>query len=170
MRRLSQPILEYGSPIASPYALQGSYDVENSTTTLTWIDISTVDSSKTDTHTTSLWSHTSAANPTNWDSLVKTEIASNLSSDVSQFEIVHSQPVSQTMFYTFCIHLLENQTHGCCLVIHWLKEFLKTTQVPPSLVRLSLHSIRQLPSHHSTGTDRQLKMLTIHYTSGEALQ
>ena len=97
---LSQPILEYGSPIASPYALQGSYDVENSTTTLAWIDISTVDSSKTDTHTTSLWSHTSAANPTNWDSLVKTEIASNLSSDVSQFEIVHSQPVSQTMFYT----------------------------------------------------------------------
>lgn len=97
---LNQPILEYGSPIASPYALQGSYDIDNFTTTLSWIDISTVDSSMTDAHTTSLWSHISAANPTNWNSLLKTEIVSNLSSDVSQFEIVHQQPVSQTTFYT----------------------------------------------------------------------
>jgi hypothetical protein len=97
---LSQPIFEYGSPITSPYALQGFYDVDNSTTTLTWIDISTVDSTMTNTHTTSLWSHATAANPTNWDSLVKTEIASNLSSDVSQFDIVYEQPVSRTMFYT----------------------------------------------------------------------
>ena len=97
---LSQPILEYGSPITSPYALQGSYDVDNSTTTLTWIDISTVDSTMTNTHTTSLWSHATAANSANWNSLVKTEIASNLSSEVSQFDIVHEQPVSRTMFYT----------------------------------------------------------------------
>ena len=97
---LGQPIQEYGSPITSPYALQGSYDVDNSTTILTWIDISTIDSTITDAHTTTLWSHASAANPTNWDSLVKTEIASNLSSDVSQFEIIHEQPVSRTMFYT----------------------------------------------------------------------
>lgn len=97
---LSQPIQEYGSPIASPYALQGFYDVINSTTTLTWIDISTVDSSISDAHTTSIWSHTTAATPTNWDSLTKIEIAVNLSSDMTQYEIVHQQPVSQTVFYT----------------------------------------------------------------------
>ena len=106
---LEQPILEYGSPIASPYALQGSYDVDNFTTTLSWIDIFTVDSSMTDAHTTSIWSHSSAANPTNWNSLVKTEIASNLSSDVSQFEIVHQQSVSQTMFYT-ALHIFDGES------------------------------------------------------------
>ena len=97
---LNQPIQEYGSPISSPYALQGSYDVLNATTTLSWIDIATVDSSLSQTHTTSIWSHTIAATSTNWDSLAKTEVASNLSSDMTQYDIVHQQEVSQTMFYT----------------------------------------------------------------------
>ena len=106
---LNQPIQEFGSPISSPYALQGSYDIENSTTSLTWIDISTVDSSFSTAHTTSLWSHAIAANPTNWDSLAKTEIASNLSSDIIQFDIVHQQDVSQTMFYTV-LHTFDGES------------------------------------------------------------
>lgn len=97
---ISQPIQEYGSPISSPYALQGLYDVLNTTTTLSWIDIATVDSSLSQTHTTSIWSHTSPATPNNWGSLAKTEVASNLSSDVTQFDIVHQEEVSQTVFYT----------------------------------------------------------------------
>ncbi len=106
---LNQPIQEFGSPISSPYALQGSYDIDNSTTSLTWIDISTVDSSFSTAHTTSLWSHAIAANPTNWDSLAKTEIASNLSSDIIQFDIVHQQDVSQTMFYTV-LHTFDGES------------------------------------------------------------
>ncbi len=106
---LSQPIQEYGSPISSPYALQGSYDVLNTTTTLSWIDIATVDSSLSQTHTTSIWSHTSAATPTNWDSLIKTEIASNLSSDITQFDIVHQQEMSRTVFYTI-LHFFGNDS------------------------------------------------------------
>ena len=97
---LAQPIQEYGSPISSPYALQGAYDAANSTTTLRWIDISTVDSSISELHTTTIWSHESAATPSNWDSLVKTEVVANLSSDVTIYEIVHQEPVSQTLFYT----------------------------------------------------------------------
>ena len=106
---LNQPIQEFGSPISSPYALQGFYDIGNSTTSLTWIDISTVDSSFSTAHTTSLWSHAIAANPTNWDSLAKTEIASNLSSDIIQFDIVHQQDVSQTMFYTV-LHTFDGES------------------------------------------------------------
>ena len=97
---LAQPIQEYGSPISSPYALQGSYNAVNSTTTLRWIDISTVDSSISELHTTTIWSHETAATPSNWDSLVKTEVVANLSSDVTIYEIVHQEPVSQTLFYT----------------------------------------------------------------------
>ena len=97
---LAQPIQEYGSPISSPYALQGAYDATNSTTTLRWIDISTVDSSISELHTTTIWSHEGAATPSNWDSLVKTEVVANLSSDVTIYEIVHQQPVSRTLFYT----------------------------------------------------------------------
>ena len=86
---LAQPIQEYGSPISSPYALQGAYDATNSTTTLRWIDISTVDSSISELHTTTIWSHEGAATPSNWDSLVKTEVVANISSDVKIYEIVH---------------------------------------------------------------------------------
>ncbi|MBF13903.1 MAG: hypothetical protein CMA97_00085 [Euryarchaeota archaeon] len=97
---LAQPIHEFGSSIASPYALQAFYDVSNATTTLTWIDISMVDSSFSTIHTTSIWSHAVAATPSNWDSLAKTEVAVNLSSAITQFDIVHQQPVSHTIFYT----------------------------------------------------------------------
>ena len=36
---LAQPIHEFGSSIASPYALQAFYDVSNATTTLTWLSL-----------------------------------------------------------------------------------------------------------------------------------
>ena len=97
---LSQPIHEFGSPITSPYALQGSYDTTNSTTTLTWIDIGTVDATVSELHTSTIWSHAEAATSANWDALMKTEIVANLSSDVTEYHIVHQQPVSQTSFYT----------------------------------------------------------------------
>ena len=97
---LSQPIHEFGSPITSPYALQGSYDTTNSTTTLTWIDIGTVDATVSELHTSTIWSHAEAATSANWDALMKTEIVANLSSDVTEYHIIHQQPVSQTSFYT----------------------------------------------------------------------
>lgn len=106
---LAQPVQEYGSPISSPYALQGYYDVLNSTTSLSWIDISTVDSTFSATHTTSIWSHTSPANRSNWNALVKTEIVSNLSSDVTKYHILHQQDVSRTMYYTV-LHSFGNDT------------------------------------------------------------
>ncbi len=118
---IGQPIHEFGSPISSPYALQGSYDFGNSTTTLTWIDISTVDSSFSTAHTTSIWSHSVAANPGNWDSIVKTEIVSNLSSDIIQFDIVHQQDVSQTMFYTV-LHTFDGESDSRLLSGNTLTE------------------------------------------------
>ena len=42
---LNQPVYEYGSPITSPYGLQANYNLDNSTTQLSWIDASRVDSS-----------------------------------------------------------------------------------------------------------------------------
>ena len=97
---LGQPIQEYGSPITSPYALQATYDAMNATTTLLWIDISTVDASMSGTHTTTIWSHEIAATSSNWDTLEKSEVVANLSSDITHYDIVHQQPVSRTLFYT----------------------------------------------------------------------
>ena len=114
---LAQPIHEFGSSIASPYALQAFYDVSNATTTLTWIDISMVDSSFSTIHTTSIWSHAVAATPSNWDSLAKTEVAVNLSSAITQFDIVHQQPVSHTIFYTV-LHSFDGESDTRLSLIH----------------------------------------------------
>tara|TARA_B110000444_G_C18849556_1_gene604476 strand:- start:3633 stop:6008 length:2376 start_codon:yes stop_codon:yes gene_type:complete len=97
---LVQPIQEYGSPITSPYNLQASYDLENATTHLSWIDASSVDSSLSLNHTTSIWSHDSVVNRSNWNQTNKTEVAANLSSDVISFEIAYTTDVSRTNFYS----------------------------------------------------------------------
>ena len=97
---LLQPIQEYGSPITSPYNLQAVYDLENTTTHLSWIDVSSVDSSLPLNHTTSIWSHDNTVNRSNWNQTNKTEVVSNLSSDVNSFEIAHMADVSRTNFYS----------------------------------------------------------------------
>ncbi len=97
---LGQPLYEFGSPIASPYNLQATYDAENSTTELTWIDVSQVDTSVDSNHTTSIWSHAVKANRSNWYTIAKTNVASNLTSDTYSFEILHPADVSRVQYYT----------------------------------------------------------------------
>ena len=97
---LSQPLYEFGSPIASPYNLQATYDAENSTTELSWIDVSQVDPSVDLNHTTSIWAHAVKANRSNWDTIAKTNVASNLTSDNHSFEILHPAEVSRIQYYT----------------------------------------------------------------------
>ena len=97
---LSQPLYEYGSSIRSPYSLQGMFDVATSTTELSWIDVTQVDASVDSNHTTSIWAHALKANRSNWDSIVKSSIATNLSSDVHSFEVLHPPNVSRVQFYT----------------------------------------------------------------------
>ena len=94
------PIQEFGSPITSPYNLQASYDIENATTHLSWIDTSSVDSSLPLNHTTSIWSHDIMVNRSNWNQTNKTEVVANLSSDVVSFDIAYTTDVSRTMFYS----------------------------------------------------------------------
>jgi hypothetical protein len=105
---LNQPVYEYGSPITSPYGLQANYNLDNSTTQLSWIDASRVDSSIDTNHTTSIWSHLTQANRSNWDTLNKTQIITNVSSSVNTFEIIHSSNVSRANYYTV-IHTFEGQ-------------------------------------------------------------
>ena len=124
---LGQPIQEYGSPISSPYALQATYDSMNATTTLLWIDISTVDSSISGAHTTTIWSHAIAATASNWDSLQKSEVVANLSSDITRYEVVHQQPVSRTLFYTVMHSFDEEVDTRLLSEIHWYKVLKKTT-------------------------------------------
>ena len=97
---LQQPVYEYGSSITSPYSLHAIYDVNQSSTLLNWIDVSQVDTSIGSTHTTSLWSHSVQANSSNWNSLNKTELASNLSSEINSYEIIHPANVSRVQYYT----------------------------------------------------------------------
>tara|TARA_Y100000766_G_scaffold261291_1_gene251706 strand:- start:1772 stop:4138 length:2367 start_codon:yes stop_codon:yes gene_type:complete len=97
---LAQPIYEFGSPITSPYSLQAVYDASLSTTELSWIDVSQVDASVDSNHTTSIWSHAVKATRSNWDSINKTSIADNLSSNTNSFDIVHPTNTSRVQFYT----------------------------------------------------------------------
>ncbi len=97
---LNEPLYEYGSAIRSPYSLQATFDVTASTTELNWIDVSQVDTSLDSNHTTSIWAHALKANRSNWDSIVKSSIATNLSSDIEVFEIIHPPNVSRVQYYT----------------------------------------------------------------------
>ena len=105
---LNEPVNEFGSPIVSPYNLQAAYDIENSTTHLSWIDVSQVDTSSDSNHTTSIWSHSTQANISNWEILNKTQIVANLSSDVNSYEIIHPSSVSRVNFYTV-LHSFDGQ-------------------------------------------------------------
>lgn len=97
---LSEPLYEYGSSIRSPYSLQAVFNATASTTELSWIDVSQVDASVDLNHTTSIWGHAIKANRSNWNSIVKLSIASNLSSDIHSFEITHPPNVSRVQHYT----------------------------------------------------------------------
>lgn len=97
---LGQPLYEFGSPVTSPYSLQGMYEANSSTTHLNWIDVSQVDSSVDSNHTTSLWSHAVQATRSNWDSINKTSVVDNLSSDIHSYEIIHPANTSRVQFYT----------------------------------------------------------------------
>ncbi len=105
---LGQPLYEFGSPITSPYSLQGIYDPTASTTELSWIDVSQVDSSVDSNHTTSLWSHSVQATRSNWDSINKTSIVDNLSSNIHSYDIIHPPNTSQVQFYTV-MHSFDGQ-------------------------------------------------------------
>ena len=102
------PIHEYGSSIKSPYNLQASYDVENATTHLSWIDAGSVDASLSANRTTSVWQHDVQVDRSNWNSTNKTEIISNLSSGVVSYDIVHASAVSRVVFYTV-LHEIEGE-------------------------------------------------------------
>ena len=69
-------------------------------THLNWIDVSQVDSSVDSNHTTSLWSHAVQATRSNWDSINKTSVVDNLSSDIHSYEIIHPANTSRVQFYT----------------------------------------------------------------------
>ena len=105
---LSQPLYEFGSPITSPYSLQAVYDAPSSTTELNWIDVSQVDTTVDSNHTTSLWAHAVKATRSNWDSINKTNIVNNLSSDTNSFEILHPANTSRVQFYTV-MHSFDGQ-------------------------------------------------------------
>ena len=105
---LGQPLYEFGSPITSPYSLQGMYDPTASTTELSWIDVSQVDPSVDSNHTTSVWSHAVQATRSNWDSINKTSIIGNLSSDTHSYEITHPANTSRVQFYTV-MHSFDGQ-------------------------------------------------------------
>tara|TARA_B110001452_G_scaffold163674_1_gene136437 strand:- start:1192 stop:3573 length:2382 start_codon:yes stop_codon:yes gene_type:complete len=97
---LQQPVYEYGSPITSPYALQATYDADNSTTQLGWIDVSRVDPTVDSNHSTSIWSHAMPANYSNWDTMNKTQIGAALPSSANSFEITHPNSLSRSIYYT----------------------------------------------------------------------
>ncbi|MBT61145.1 MAG: hypothetical protein CMA63_06320 [Euryarchaeota archaeon] len=97
---VSQPVYEFGSSITSPYGLQANYVVDNSTTQLSWVDVSRVDASVDSNHTTTLWSHAFRANSSNWDSINKTQIGTTMDSSANSFEIVHPALISRSIYYT----------------------------------------------------------------------
>ena len=105
----------------------------NATTTLLWIDISTVDASMSGVHTTTIWSHGLAATPSNWDSLEKSEVVVNLSSDITRYEIVHQQPVSRTLFYTV-VHSFNDEVDTRLLSGNTLIQAIEEDNVGSSIV------------------------------------
>tara|TARA_B110001452_G_C15237375_1_gene428406 strand:- start:1428 stop:3770 length:2343 start_codon:yes stop_codon:yes gene_type:complete len=127
---LSEPVNELGSPITSPYGLQAIYDIENGTTYLSWIDVSQVDASIGSIHTTSIWSHSTQANISNWMSLNKTQIVANLSSSVNSYEIVHLSDVSRVNFYTV-LHSFDGELDARLLSGNTLIEGLSEDNVGP---------------------------------------
>jgi hypothetical protein len=127
---LIEPVNEFGSPITSPYSLQAAYDIENSTTHLSWIDVSQIDASIDSTHTTSIWSHLVQANTSNWEDLNKTEVVANLSSDVNSYEIAHPLDVSRVNFYTI-LHIFDGQVDSRLLSGNTLAEGLAEDNVGP---------------------------------------
>ena len=127
---LSEPVNELGSPITSPYSLQATYDVENGTTHLSWIDVSQVDASIGSSHTTSIWSHSTQANISNWMSLNKTQIVANLSSSVNSYEILHLSDVSRVNFYTV-LHSFDGELDSRLLSGNTLSEGLTEDNAGP---------------------------------------
>lgn len=105
---LSEPVQEFGSPISSPYYLQASYNIQNATTHLSWIDISQVDSSINSYHNTTIWSHSVMANISNWETLNKVEVVSNLSQGTNSYTIIHPPSTSRVSYYTV-LHSFNNQ-------------------------------------------------------------
>ncbi len=97
---LQQPVHEFGSPITSPYSLQAVYNVENTTTHLSWIDVSRVNPSMDSNHTTSIWSHSVQANQSNWEQINKTQLGTTMASSVNSFEILHPSSLSRSIYYT----------------------------------------------------------------------
>ena len=118
---LSEPINEFGSPITSPYNLQATYDIENATTHLSWIDASQVTPAIDSNHTTNIWSHSEQANISNWEDLNKTEIVANLSSDVNSYDIVHPPGTSRLNFYTV-LHTFDGENDARLLSGNTLAE------------------------------------------------
>ena len=106
---LSEPVHEFGSAISSPYSLQANYNVENSTTTLNWIDVSQVDSTINSIHTTLIWSHSVKANRSNWESLNKVEVAFNLTPNINTYQIIHPENTSQINYYSV-MHLFDGES------------------------------------------------------------
>ena len=129
---LSEPVYEFGSPITSPYNLQATYDVENSTTHLSWIDVSQVNPAIDSNHTTSVWSHSIKANISNWETLNKTEIVTNLSSDVNSYEIEHPSEISRVNYYTV-LHTFDDETDSRLLSGNTLTEGLVEDNTGPTI-------------------------------------
>ncbi len=106
---MAEPVLEVGSKITSPYGLKATYDVENATTTLTWINITEVDPSVSNQYSTSIWNHAEPANHTSWDSLSKSAVVSGISAGTSSHDVVHSVAVDREIFYSV-LHLRTDGT------------------------------------------------------------
>ena len=97
---LTDPVVEYGSPITSPYALSASFDSIGSKTSLSWIDISKVRPSFGTEHSTSIWKHNQIATAENWDNLQKTKVIENLSPEIQSFEVPIPSLTNASTFYT----------------------------------------------------------------------
>ena len=161
---LSEPVYEIGSPISSPYNLQATYDVENSTTHLNWIDVSQVDSSIDSNHTTSIWEHSSQANISNWEDLNKTEVVANLSSDVNEYEIIHPSGVSQVNFYTV-LHTFDGETDSRLLSGNTLTEGLVEDNTGPTItgtLNASFNSTTSITSLDWNGSTVEDENHTLH--------
>ena len=97
---MSEPVLEIGSKITSPYGLQATYDAESATTKFSWIEITDVDPSVSNDYTTSIWGHTEPANQSNWESLSKSVVASNITAGTSSYDLIHSVAVEREIRYS----------------------------------------------------------------------
>ena len=143
---LSEPVFEVGSKITSPYSLKAAYDVQNATTTLSWIDITEVDSSITNQYTTSIWSHVEAANHSSWDALSKSPVASGINAGVSTYEVVHSISVDRNIFYS----VLHIRTDGTPNDVRFLSGNTLAANISEDNIGSSITGILQASSNETT--------------------